>query len=240
MLNPLAMRSYTNLVTMLSLTLAAACTGDDTDTNTATSEVTGNMHYRDAATNADGTPREAEAPAPEDGVTVTVEVRGTGVISGLEPSCSLEGANGQFKALYDGTAAVDDNGAYVAGFGSGSARIETLGGCEIPELTVNVITDIVVRGEIAATTTSCQSYCSASARAAAEAECAGSQSEAECRATAESSASAACQTECTTQRDVIVAEASLSGSLLGDLDADALRAAALGDFTADLTFDHME
>lgn len=234
------MRSYTKLITMLALTLFAACTGDDTDTNTETSEVTGNMHYRDAATNADGTPHQAEAPAPEDGITLTLELRGTGVITGLEPSCTLEGTSGQFKALYDGTAEVDDSGAYVAGFGSGSARIETLGGCAIPELTVNVITDVVVRGEIAATTQSCQSYCSASARAEAEAECAGSTSEAECRAAAESSASASCQTECTTQRDVIVAEVSLSGSLLGDLDAEALRAAALGELTADLTFDHME
>jgi hypothetical protein len=39
---------------------------------------------------------------------------------------------------------------------------------------------------------------------------------------------------------VIVAEASLSASLLGDLDADSLRAAAMGDFAANLTFDHME
>jgi hypothetical protein len=38
----------------------------------------------------------------------------------------------------------------------------------------------------------------------------------------------------------IVAEVSLAASLLGDLDAEALRAAALGDFSADLTFDHME
>lgn len=235
------MRSYPNFIALLSVTfLAAACTDGGTDTGTETSEVTGTMRYDDAATNADGTPREAEAPAPGDDVTLTIEVRGTGVVTGLEPSCTLEGTSGQFRALYDGTAEVDDQGAYVAGFGSGSARIETLGGCTIPELTVTAITDVVVRAELAATTTSCESYCSASARAAAEAECAGSSSQVECRSAAEASAAASCQTECTTQRDVIVAEASLQASLLGDLDADALRAAALGQFAADLTFDHME
>jgi hypothetical protein len=39
---------------------------------------------------------------------------------------------------------------------------------------------------------------------------------------------------------VIVAETSLVASLFGDLDGEALQAAALGDFTADLTFDRME
>jgi hypothetical protein len=231
------MRSHTTIITLLSLSIFGACTSD---ADPPTSQVTGAMRYDDATTNADGTPREAAAPPADQDVTITVEVRGTGVLEGLDTTCQLDGATGQFHALFDGTAAVDENGAYVAALADGSAQIETLTGCAIPTLTVSVISDVVVRGEIAATTTSCQSYCAASARGAAEAECAGSSTEAECRATAEASATASCQTECTTQRDVIVAEVSLAGSLLGDLDADALRAAAFGQLSADLTFDHME
>jgi hypothetical protein len=234
------MRSHTMLMTLLSLAAFGACASDDDGTGSQTSEVTGAMRYQDATTNSDGSPRDAASVPADQSVTVTVEVRGTGVITGVEASCTLDGATGQFRALFDGTANVDENGAYVAGFGSGSARIETLSGCAIPELTVNAITDVVVRAEIAATTQSCETYCAASARSDAEAECAGSSSEAECRAAAEASATASCTTECTSQRDVIVAEASLAASLLGDLDADALRAAAFGDFAADLTFDHME
>ena len=236
------MRSHTKFVTILSslVVLAfGACASDD-DGGTETSQVTGSMRYADATTNDDGTPHEAEAPPAGQDITITVEVRGTGVVSGLDASCTLDGAAGQFTALFDGAAQVDENGAYVAGIGSGAASIETPNGCAIPELTVTAITDVVVRAEIAATTQSCETYCAASARSDAEAECAGSSSQAECRASAEAAASASCQTECTTQRDVIVAEASLAASLLGDLDADALRAAALGDFSADLTFDHME
>jgi len=229
-----AMRSYTLFIMMLCTALTAACSEEDTKAS-----VSGAMRYDDASTDASGNPREAEAPPPGTSIVVTVEVRGTGTLEGLEPQC-LDGASGQFHALFDGAATVDDDGAYVAAVGEGGGQIETLSGCAVPELTVGVITDIVVRAEIDATTASCSSYCEASARSSAEAECAGNSDQAGCRAAAESSASASCNTECTTQRDVIVAEASLAASLLGDLDAEALKAAALGDFTANLTFDHME
>lgn len=229
------MRSYTLFITMLCTALTAACGSEEE----STSQVSGAMRYDDASTDASGNPREAEAPPPGTSIAVTVEVRGTGTLEGLDPQC-LDGASGQFHALFDGAAVVDDDGAYVAAVGEGGGQIETLSGCAIPDLTVGLITDVVVRAEIEATTAQCESYCAASARAAAEAECAGSSDQASCRAAAESSASASCTTECTTQRDVIVAEASLAASLLGDLDAEALRAAALGDFTANLTFDHME
>lgn len=231
------MRSHTTIITMLSLSIFGACASDGDE---PTSQVTGAMRHDDATTNADGSPREAAAPAPDQPATITVEVRGTGVMSGLDPACQLDGASGQFRALFEASATVDDGGAYVAALTGGDARLETLGGCEVPELTVNLITDVVVRAELAATTASCESYCAASARSQAEAECASSTTQAECRASAEATASASCQTECTTQRSVIVAEASLAASLLGDLDAEALRAAALGDVAVDLTFDHME
>lgn len=235
------MLRHTSFITVLSLSLFAACTSDGGDQQTTpTSQVQGEMKYKDAATNADGTTRDAEPP-PAQQALVTLELRGNGTLTGLDAGqCTLDGATGQFHALFDSTVAVDDNGAYVAGYGEGDARIETLTGCAIPNLTVGVITDVVVRAEIEANTTNCESYCEANARASAEASCQGSSDQVSCRSSAEASAMASCRTECTTQRDVIVAEASLSASLLGDLDADSLRAAAMGDFAANLTFDHME
>lgn len=236
------MLRHPSLLTVLSLSFFVACASDDgNDPTTPTSQVEGEMRYRDATTNADGTPHTAEEP-PAQQALVTVELRGTGTISGLDanPECALEAASGQFHALFDSTVQIDDNGVYAAGYSEGDARIETLGGCEIPNLTVGVITDVVVRAEIAATTTNCESYCEANARATAETQCQGSQNQVQCRSSAEASAMASCNTECTTQREVIVAEASLSASLLGDLDFEALRAAAFGDFAADLTFDRME
>lgn len=198
------------------------------------------MKYKDAATNSDGSVHEAEPP-PAQQALVTLELRGTGTLTGLEAGqCTLDGASGQFRALFDSTVNIGNDGAYAAAFGEGDARIETLTGCAIPNLTVGVITDVVVRAEIEATTTNCESYCEANARASAETQCQGSSDQVSCRSAAEANAMASCRTECTTQRDVIVAEASLSASLVGDLDAEALRAAALGDFAANLTFDHME
>lgn len=226
--------------TIASVLFVAACTSDDGGQDPTTSQVEGEMRYKDAATNADGTPREAAEP-PAQQALVTVEVRGTGTITGLEATqCSLEAASGQFHALFDSTVQLGDGGIYAAGYGEGDARIETLGGCEIPNLTVGLITDVVVRAEIEATTANCSTYCEANARATAEAQCQGSQDQVSCRSSAEASATASCNTECTTQRDVIVAEASLSASLLGELDFETLRAAAFGDFAADLTFDRME
>ncbi|MBZ0234890.1 MAG: hypothetical protein K8M05_21360 [Deltaproteobacteria bacterium] len=235
------MKRHTSFLTILSLTSFAACASDDDQTpTTPTSQVEGEMRYKDAATSADGSAREAEAPAAQPAL-VTVEVRGTGTIGGLDaPQCTVDAASGQFRALFDSTVQIDDGGVYAAGYGEGDARIETLGGCEIPELTVGVITDVVVRAELEANTVNCQGYCEANARATAEAQCQGAQDQVACRGSAEASAMASCNTECTTQREVIVAEASLSASLLGELDVDALRAAAFGDFAADLTFDRME
>ena len=87
---------------------------------------------------------------------------------------------------------------------------------------------------ITATTQSCKSYCEASARADAEAQCGATASAASCRAQAESTAAASCQTTCTTQAHSIVAEASLATSLFGGIDLNDLEAGSLGDLEADL------
>ncbi|MBE7450547.1 MAG: hypothetical protein HS111_17105 [Kofleriaceae bacterium] len=231
------MTRHTTFITLLSLSILGACTSDDGAPPTG--QVAGELRYRDAATNPDGTPREAATPPAQDG-RLTVEVRGTGTLDGLTGACALEAASGQFRARFDAAAAIGPDGAYVATLASAAARLETLGGCPIPDLTVALVTDVVVRAELDATTATCESYCAASARSDAEATCAGSATQATCRAAAEADAQAACHTECTTQRDVIVAEASLSASLLGEVDAELLRAAALGELRAELTLDRME
>jgi hypothetical protein len=224
---------------MLSLSLfvlAVGCGGgDDPDTG---SEVQGLATYRDATTDAAGASREPASP-PAQSARVTVTVRGNGTLTGLDPTC-LEQATGQFHAVYDGTAEVDGNGGYVSSMAAADALLQTPSGCAIPDLTVGAVTDVVVRAELDVTTANCTTYCEASARADAEAECTGAADRAGCWASAESAAMAACQTECTTQSEHIVAEATIAGSALGELDIDALRAAALGELEADLTFDTLE
>ncbi len=216
----------------------SACTADGDGGGDDGTAVTGQAVYRDAGTNRDGTAAEPAAP-PAQEATVTIVVEGQGDIPEIDPQCALDPA-GAFEAHFLGDAAISDDGAYAGAIGDGAVEIVTPSGCEIPDLTVGVITDVTVRAELAATTQNCETYCAASARADAEAECGADPGAAECRAAAEADAQAACTTTCTTETDVIVAEVSIGASALGELDADALRAAALGELSAELVFDHME
>jgi len=217
--------------------LISACTADDGGGGGDTA-VTGAAIYRDSATGHDGAARQPAAP-PAQAATVSIVVEGTGEIPELDPQCALDPV-GSFEAHFAGELALSEDGAYLGAIGDGAAAIVTPSGCAIPDLTVGLVTGVTVRAELAATTPNCQSYCAASARADAEAECGASPGDASCRAEAEAAAEAACTTTCGTQTDVIVAEVSIGASALGELDADALRAAALGELHADLVFDHME
>ena len=223
-------------LTTFSLFLVA-CGGGGGESEPAT-RVSGHAVYRDAATDHSGAQAEPATP-PAQGAKISIVVEGSGDIPNLDPQCSVDPA-GSFEAHYLGTLNLSNDSVYAAALGSTAAEIVTPSGCEIPELTVGVITDVRVRAELTANTQNCESYCAATARADAEQECGASASSAECRTNAEAAASASCTTTCTTQAHVIVAEVSLLASLFGDLDADALQAAALGDFEANLTFDHME
>jgi hypothetical protein len=234
------MHSSLRLVSILASISFAACTaggGDDGGDDAAT-RVTGQGVYRDSATAHDGNPQEPASPEPQP-AEVTLVVEGTGTIPEVDPQCALDPA-GSFQATFDGTMTLSDSGAYVAALAEGSGSITTPSGCEIPDLTVGVVTSVTLRASIQATTQNCETYCAASARADAEAECGASADAAECRATFEAQAAASCTTECTSQDHHIVAELSLGANALGEVDADTLRAAAMGELTADLTFDTLE
>lgn len=221
--------------TTLSLMLVACGGGGEGGGET---NVTGQAVYRDAATDHTGAQAEPAAP-PAQGAKLSIVVEGSGDLPELDPQCSLDTA-GFFEAHYLGTLNLSDDSVYASSFGSAAGEIVTPSGCEIPELTVGVITDVRIRAELAATTQNCETYCAAAARAQGEETCGATASSATCRVEAEASGQAACTTTCTTNTHVIVAETSLVASLFGDLDGEALQAAALGDFTADLTFDRME
>lgn len=223
-----------HLTIVFASILTVGCTDGESTTG---SHLTGSATYRDAATDHVGASREAATPPPQS-ARVSVLVKGTGQIPHIDPQCALDPA-GRFEAHYLSTMTVTDGNAYSATVAEGSGQLKTPSGCAIPELTVGVITDVVIRGELAINTTNCETYCQATARADAEAQCGATASAAACRAQYEAQAMAQCQTTCTTQAHAIVAETSLSASLLGDLDADALRAAALGELTANLTFDRL-
>lgn len=224
-----------NLTIVSILFAASSCTSDGESQSSAA--LSGKAVYRDAQTSQDGAPAEAATPPPQS-AHVSIVVKGTGSIPQVDPRCALDPA-GAFEARYLSTLSMNDGSVYAASVAEGSGTIETPSGCAIPDLTVGVITDVVVRGELSINTTNCNTFCSARARADGEAQCGAMASAASCRAQYETQASAQCTQTCTTTAHAIIAEVSLTASLLGDLDADALRAAALGDLTADLTFDSL-
>jgi hypothetical protein len=212
-----------------------ACGSSD---STSDSSVVGQAVYRDAATDHQGTAQQAATPSAQT-AKVTVTIEGTGTIPNIDPKCAVDPA-GAFEAHYAGTADLASDHAYTSSFASAAQSIVTPSGCAIPDLTVSVITDVVVRAELAITTENCNVYCAASARADAEAQCGASASAAQCRSNAEATAQAACTTKCTTQSHAIVAEVALGASAVGHMDADLLKAAAFGDLTANLKFDRLD
>jgi hypothetical protein len=228
------MRNYLSLLSIFSF--ATACTSSDDDGDAGT-RVAGQAVYADSATDENGNPQDPAVAVGTADLSIVIE--GSGTIPEIDPQCAID-PTGVFTASFLGEMTIAEDGAYVATLGSGSGSVTTPSGCEIPDLEVGVVTDVRVRAEIAATTQSCDGYCEASARASAEAECGASPSAAECRAAAAAEASASCTTTCTTETHVIVAEVSLAASLLGELDVETLRAAALGELHVDLVFDHME
>src|SRR5688572_10072524 len=174
------MRTYFILTSLL-----VACGGDGSDGGNTS--VSGQAVYRDATTDHNGTPRSPSAP-PAQEAKLSMTIKGSATIPQVDPQCITD-PTGKFEARYLGTMSIDDD-VYVTQFASGS--IVTPSGCQIPELTVGVVTDIVVRAELNTTTQNCQTYCEASARADAEAQCGATASAASCRAQAESSATAQC------------------------------------------------
>jgi hypothetical protein len=225
----------TSSLVALLLCAAAGCATDGAAGDGT--PVTGTSTYRDSSTTADGSPHQAAAP-PAQSATVSLAVHGTGTLSGVDVSCP-DAATGQFAALYQGQASLADGGT-LSGALAATGEVTTPSGCTVSDLTVAAVTGITVRAELDATTTNCQTYCDASARADAESACEGNADQATCRSQAEASAAASCNTACTTQAHAIVAEASLGTGALGTIDADALHAGAFGDVDATFTFDHME
>jgi hypothetical protein len=217
---------------LASILFFTACTSDGE--STSASHVTGDATYRDATTDHAGAAREPAAPSQS--ATVTVIVKGTATLPQVDARCAVDPA-GLFEAHYASTVDFADGSAYLAAIGSGA--ITTPSGCELDALSGAIVTDVRIRAEIEATTQSCETYCQAYARAEAEQSCGATASAAACRSSAETSAEGTCTTTCTTRADHIVAETSLAAALFGDVDAEDLRAAALGDLEADLTFDHL-
>ena len=237
------MRRLHTLIGPLSgaLLLAAACAGDEDATIDTTAR--GQATYRDAATDHDGAPRQPAAPPEQpdgDPMRIQITVEGTAEMPDLDPSCALDGATGSFEGIFAGEASLGEDGAYVAGLASADALFSTGTGCEVPDLEITALSEVVVRGEISATTRNCETYCEAQARAHGEAECGAGADAAACRAEAESELAGSCQTECTTTAHAIVAETRLSVDAVAALSARGLTGAALGELEVDLQFERME
>jgi hypothetical protein len=238
--------SMTNLrrslfLTSLALITTAACSSDDdggTGGDDAETAVSGKALYRDASTDHTGQPHAAAAPAEQD-VSLSIDVRGTGTLEGLDAQCSLEGASGQFEGVYQGSASLGDDGLFAELLASTAASFQTPAGCEIPDLSIAAMTEIVVRAEITATTANCEAFCSAHARAEAEAECGATADAAACRADAEGELAGSCTTSCVAETHHIVAETALSADAVAAINAAGLTGTALGELDVDLVFDRV-
>src|SRR5688572_15783745 len=202
LLCPGRMRNPNLCFVMFMSLVMPACAGDDSEVDTTA---------RGASAYQDG-----ESPAPQS-MDLEIEVEGTGSIDGLEPECQLDGLSGSFTGLFTGDAAIDEDGAFVAGMASATALFTTPSGCEIPQLEVEAVTRVGVRASIPATQANCDGFCAASAGTDAGAQ-------AECAAT------------CTTQDARIVAEAELSADQVAAVSARNLAGGALGELEVDLLF----
>jgi hypothetical protein len=233
------MRHATHIFIALLFTAGCDDSGADIDTTAR-----GKATYDDARTDAGGNPAQPASPPSQsssDPMRLTLMVSGTGEITGLEPACALDGATGSFEGLFAGEASLDGDGAYLAALASGDAFFSTPSGCDIPDVQISALTEVVVRGELSATTQNCETYCQARARAYGEGECGAEAGSATCRAEAEGEYSAACTTQCTASTThSIVAETRLSTQAVADLSARSLTGAALGEIEVDLSFDRME
>jgi hypothetical protein len=219
-----------SLVT-LSLWLCA-CKVDDG--GEATTSATGNIAYKDA-----------EPPAAQP-IQLDIHVAGSGTLSGLQtPECTADGATGDFSGLFTGSGEIRDDGTYVGAFSENQASFETpTAHCEIPDLSIDSLTEVVIVAKLQNTTQNCQSYCQAKASAAAESQCGTSAEAASCRADAEASYAASCQTQCTgsTTRRItaeLVINATSNATLLADLNARQLGASGMGQIQGDLTFEYI-
>ena len=236
-MNPRTICSALSLVALL-----AACGSREPEQ--VDTQSTGNARFADAETDDSGAARPPARPAPQprsDPRWVEIRFEGTGALELSEPGCDPTNLTGAFEGLYQGEATLDDDGVYVASFAEAEAEVVTPSGCEVPGLSIDLITGVEVYSTLSATRENCETYCTAKARAHAEEACSADSSEAECRAEVAAEYAAACQTTCTRSTTyTIVASTSLGASALADLTADALTGAALGTIEADLTFDHIE
>ena len=239
MLNRIQWLSAMTLVAALGLT---GCTdaGDG-----ALTTATGQATYKDAETASDGSPRPATPPLEQE-TEVTIRLAGSGTLRGLEaPECTADGAAGQFRGLYSGTGEIRDDGTYVASFVEGDASFTTpTASCEIPEVSIEALSEVVLVAKLENTTSNCESYCEAKARSVAESECGATATAASCRAEVQAEYVASCATRCTgsTTRRItaeLVISATSNASLLADLNARQLGATGLGSIEADLRFEQI-
>jgi len=217
-----------------------ACDGGDSGNNNNGEEAAatqGNAKYRDASTNSGGDAVAPESPPAQDGMQVSLELEGSGLLSGLDADCA-DPDTGSVNGLYEGEGEIDENGAYTSSLAM--VDLTTPSGCTLDDLSLDVVTGVTFHAELTNTQENCTTYCDAYARAYAEDECSLDLDQASCRSELEADASASCETECTTSQNVIVAEVELGATALTDLSADSLEGSALGTIDLDLTFDHLE
>ena len=226
-----------------ALFLAACDSGSADEPKDADTYADGQTRYRDADTDSDGSAREPAMPGPQSSdepMWVEIAIEGSGDLDITDPECELDSLSGSFSGLYSGEAEIDNDGIYIAALASSEAEFTSPSGCTLPDLSISSVSEVVVKGYLSATQENCDTYCAASARSHAEAECEGSSDEASCRAEQEAEYSASCTQTCTGSTTyAIYAESALSATALAELNGAALTGTALGSLEVDLPFDRI-
>lgn len=224
----------------IACTLGLLACGNDDQLAEGDSSSEGEVTYRDAETEADGSPKEPAAPEEDSGPPMWVEVvvDAAAELDVSDPSCSLDGLGNSLEVLYSGEAVINDDGTYVAVFSSSEAEIIGAPECTLPDLSISAVTGVSVQGWYETTTQRCETYCESSARAEAEQACEGSSDEASCRAEAEAEHEASCTTSCEdAETYAIFAEASLGADQVAEVSTNMVSGDGMGSISADLRFE---
>lgn len=214
----------------MTLLLLLAC-APTTDAN-----FTGQATFRDAQTDANGSPKEPQPVEREDGgdqpIQFTTSFAGTGIFGDLTDICLP--LDGSFTGTSSSEGSVDSDGNFsveISAASSSSVLTSTLG-CVTSDLDIDALTSITIVASIDADSENCSYYCESDARAECE-----SDSD---RESCEADLAASCQEECTTEHTSLLAEVTIDGGASLDAINSGIDGEAFGAFTSDLTFDTMD
>jgi hypothetical protein len=192
--------------------------------------LSGTIRFRDAPIEADGTTRDAAAPAISGGEVIVKLIASAGV----DDACADAGAN-IVDAHYSGGFTISD-GRYRAALYPGG--VTTPAGCPVTHPDVRGIQNVQILGEIAVTPSSCARFCGADARAEAIDRCHSAGDPRTCDSGLVGGFAAVCEATCATAAG-IAGPGTVNAGTMQAYGGDDLETGKLGDVEAAIVLDHL-